>query len=240
MRKLQVYDTWYLKTVFKWLNQDPVSQKEIDRNNAIYYQSGQSNRNPFIDHPEYAFLVWQCTGVVPVTIIDFKSIKSNESIVLKWYATYETNFRLYEIERSTDGINYNKIGEVAGQNLANYTFSDNNLPVAAVVYYRLKMIDTDGKFAYSKIVTERLKNVYNTIIYPNPTNNFVNIQLSKVIAEQSFIMVSDVAGRIVKKQLVPPSQNNIFIDVENLSAGRYFIQLSNGIQLSQKSFVIIK
>ncbi|MEO6406012.1 MAG: endonuclease [Ferruginibacter sp.] len=240
MRKLQVYDTWYLKTVFKWLNQDPVSQKEIDRNNAIYYQSGQSNRNPFVDHPEYAFLVWQCTGVVPVTIIDFKSIKSNESIVLKWYATYETNFRLYEIERSIDGINYNKIGEVAGQNLANYTFTDVNLPVAVVVYYRLKMIDTDGKFAYSKIVTERLNNVYNTIIYPNPTNNSVNIRLSKAIAEQSFILVSDVTGRVVKKQQVSLNQNNIFIDVEDLSAGRYFVQFSNGILLSQKSFVIIK
>ncbi|MEO7265162.1 MAG: endonuclease, partial [Ferruginibacter sp.] len=240
MRKLQVYDTWYLKTIFKWLNEDPVSQKEIDRNNAIYYQSGQSNRNPFVDHPEYAFLVWQCTGAVPVTIIDFKSIKSSESIVLKWYATYETNFRLYEIERSINGINYNKIGEVAGQNLANYTFTDDNLPVATVVYYRLKMIDTDGKFAYSKIVTERLNNMYNTIIYPNPTNNSVNIRLSKAITEQCFIIVLDVTGRVVKKQPASLNQNNIFIDVQDLSAGRYFVQFSNGILLSQKSFVIIK
>jgi endonuclease I len=240
MRKLQVYDTWYLKTIFKWLNQDPVSQKEIDRNNAIYYQSGQSNRNPFVDHPEYAFLVWQCTGVVPVTIIDFKSIKANESIVLKWYATYETNFRLYEIERSTDGIHYDKIGEIAGQNLANYSFTDNNLPVASVVYYRLKMIDTDGKFAYGKTVTERLNNIYNTVIYPNPTNNSVNIRLSKALAEQCYVMVSDVTGRIVKKQIASVSRNNIFIDVQDLSAGRYFVHLSNGIQLSQKSFVIIK
>ncbi len=71
MRKLQIYDTWYLKTIFKWLNQDPVSQKEIDRNNAIYYQSGQNNRNPFIDHPEYVAAIFQCTGVLPVTLLDF-------------------------------------------------------------------------------------------------------------------------------------------------------------------------
>ncbi|MFN0049192.1 MAG: endonuclease [Cytophagales bacterium] len=50
------YDTWYLNLLFKWHAQDPVSQKEIDRNNAIY--AIQGNRNPFIDRPEYAGLVW--------------------------------------------------------------------------------------------------------------------------------------------------------------------------------------
>ncbi|RYE17554.1 MAG: hypothetical protein EOP51_23690, partial [Sphingobacteriales bacterium] len=74
-RRLQVYDTWFIRTMFKWINEDPVSQKEIDRNNAIYYQSGQGNRNPFVDRPEFAALIWQCTGVVPVTITDFVAQK---------------------------------------------------------------------------------------------------------------------------------------------------------------------
>lgn len=50
------FEDWYLRTLLKWHEQDPVSQKEIDRNNAIF--SIQRNRNPFIDHPEYVAYVW--------------------------------------------------------------------------------------------------------------------------------------------------------------------------------------
>lgn len=59
----QVYKDWYLRLLFKWHEQDPVSQKEIDRNNAVY--KIQKNRNPFIDHPEYAAKIWQGYGTTP-------------------------------------------------------------------------------------------------------------------------------------------------------------------------------
>ena len=73
-------DEWYIKLLYKWHLQDPVSQKEIDRNEAVY--AIQNNRNPFIDHPEYVALIWQCTGLLPVTLIDFNANKSNESVML--------------------------------------------------------------------------------------------------------------------------------------------------------------
>jgi endonuclease I len=56
--------TWALDMMIHWNDQDPVSQKEIDRNNAVYQV--QDNRNPFIDHPEYADLIWGTgTGITP-------------------------------------------------------------------------------------------------------------------------------------------------------------------------------
>jgi endonuclease I len=58
------YKTWVVSLLLKWSAQDPVSQKEIDRNNAIY--AYQKNRNPFIDHPEYAALVWGNGTITPV------------------------------------------------------------------------------------------------------------------------------------------------------------------------------
>jgi endonuclease I len=51
------FDQWFINLLFTWNAADPVSQKEIDRNNAIY-TSYQHNRNPFIDYPEYANLIW--------------------------------------------------------------------------------------------------------------------------------------------------------------------------------------
>lgn len=53
----KVYETWFLNMLISWHEQDPVSQKEIDRNEAAY--SFQGNRNPFVDHPEYVSLIWE-------------------------------------------------------------------------------------------------------------------------------------------------------------------------------------
>jgi len=240
-RRLQIYDLWYLKLVFKWINQDPVSQKEIDRNNAIYYQSGQHNRNPYVDHPEYAALVFQCTGVVPVTITNFTAVKNNETALLKWYATYETNFKKYEVERSTDGISFNKIGEVAGQNLANYSFTDNNLPSTVSAYYRLKMIDIDGKFGYSKIAVVKLNNNFsNALVYPNPTVGNLTIKLLQTLSARSTLVVTDISGRVVMQRSVAVGDINIPLDVKGLASGRYFIKISNSSQVINESFVVIK
>lgn len=60
------YKQWYITLLLKWHQQDPVSQKEIDRNNVIY-SSYQGNRNPFIDHPEYAQLIWGTSTPITFT-----------------------------------------------------------------------------------------------------------------------------------------------------------------------------
>ena len=53
------YKQWYINLMLKWAAQDPVSQREIDRNNAIFAR--QKNRNPFIDHPEWVNMIWTST-----------------------------------------------------------------------------------------------------------------------------------------------------------------------------------
>lgn len=251
-RRLQIYDLWHLNLLIKWHNQDPVSQKEIDRNNAIYYTSvnttsagspkAQGNRNPFIDHPEYVALIFQCTNaILPVTIINFTAQKNKESVLLKWYATFETSFKQYDVERSTDGLSFSKIGEVAGRNLADYNFTDNNLPKSSVVYYRLKMIDLDGKFEHSKIASVRLNNNFsNAIVYPNPTFGKLNIKLDEALLSAGTLQIVDVAGRKVKQQAVQSGTVNIGLDVNNLTAGRYFIKIITGNEVINQSFVVIK
>lgn len=229
----------YLKMMYAWNNLDPVDAKEINRNNLVYSQ--QNNRNPYIDHPEYVLAVWQCTGVLPVTVTDFTAQKNNETVLLKWYATFETNFKKYEIERSTDGIGYYKIGEVAGRNLANYSFTDNNLPNTNTVFYRLKMIDIDGQFSNSKIVSVKIANNFsNALVYPNPTKGKLIVKLQQALTATSQLVIADLSGRIVTLQQISNGQRNIDLSVSNLQPGRYFIKLINNNELINQSFVIIK
>lgn len=235
----QCFDNWYLKLLYKWHLQDPVSTKETDRNNDVYMMQG--NRNPFIDHPEYVAQVWQCSGVLPVTITGFTAQKNAESVFLKWYATYETGFKKYEIERSSDGIKFYTIGEVAGRNLANYSFIDNNLPNTNMVYYRLKMIDVDGHFENSKTIAIRIANNFsNALVYPNPTKENLFVKLLQPLKESSHLLITDMSGRIVYQQLVANGQTNINLDVAALATGRYFIKIINSSQLINESFIIIK
>jgi len=229
----------YLQMMYAWHNLDPIDVKEINRNDLIYSQ--QNNRNPYIDHPEYVALVWQCTGLLPVTITDFTAQKNNESVLLRWYATYETNFKQYEIERSENGTSFYKTGSVQGRNLANYSFTDHDLPSANTVYYRLKMIDIDGKFSYSKIIPVRInENFSNALVYPDPTRGKLAIRLSTPLTEAGNLILADLSGRILMQQQVSSSQTIVDLDVSRFPAGRYFIKISNHNELIRQSFVIIK
>lgn len=75
-----VYESWFLDMIMTWHSDDPVSQKEIDRNNAVY--AIQNNRNPFIDHPEYVDLIWG-EGLEPEPLNQPNEFSAH-NIVLNW------------------------------------------------------------------------------------------------------------------------------------------------------------
>ena len=78
-----VYETWFLDMLGEWHENDPVSQKEIDRNNAVY--DIQENRNPFIDHPEYVYEIWGVGGInLAPEPSNHASDFSAHCITLKW------------------------------------------------------------------------------------------------------------------------------------------------------------
>jgi endonuclease I len=247
-RKLQVYDDWFIRLLFKWHLQDPVSQKEIDRNNAIYYQvvtdgassKRQGNRNPFVDRPEFVALIWQCSGAIPVTLVDFSAVRNDKQVVLQWYATQETNFKQYVVERSTNGADFSEIGIVTAQNLANYRFTDVQLPVVKTVYYRLKLMDTDGRFRYSRIISVRLNGDNGAFLYPNPVKRQFTLQLQQPLTAAGILTISDMTGRIMQQRIVPVQQPTIRLDATALAAGQYVVTVKSETMNLVKSFVVAK
>ena len=84
----QVFDQTFLNILIAWHNQDPVSTREIDRNNAIFAR--QNNRNPFIDHPEYVGMIWSSTTDTEIPTVPTNLMVSNEtsnSVDLSWTAS---------------------------------------------------------------------------------------------------------------------------------------------------------
>jgi endonuclease I/chitodextrinase len=100
----QVFTTAFLNILLTWCAQDPISQREIDRNNAIYTQ--QNNRNPYIDHPEYIQLVWNLTpdNEAPTAASNLNITNFTDStITLNWTAGTD-NVAVTSYDVYVDGI----------------------------------------------------------------------------------------------------------------------------------------
>jgi len=232
-------DNWAIRQWYKWHVQDPVSQKEITRNDSVF--SVQGNRNPFIDHPEYVQLIWSCTGVLPVALIDFTAVKNDEGVLLQWKAGAETNLKQYEVERSIDGVSFTKTGIVIAQNKAIYNLTDINLPDVRSVFYRLKMMDNDGRFVYSKTVNVKLNRRNTDIrIYPNPAVNEIAVSLAQASMPNSVVKITDITGKEVLMQKTAVGQTTIRLKISNLPAGRYFVSVINNETALYDSFLIVR
>jgi len=145
-----------------------------------------------------------------------------------WNTLTEQNGDRFEVERSTNGADFTKIGAVSGKGrAAAYSFWDNE-PVTGVNYYRLKMVDVSGDYAYSQIVTAtvRAANSFGIEAYPNPvTNNTVTINVYGAIGANALISVSDVTGKVIR--MIDVKSNAVAIDMTGLAAGVYLVKYSD-------------
>ncbi len=96
----KAYENWYIAMLLSWHQQDPVSQREIDRNNAVF--NIQKNRNPFIDHPEWVGMIWNQTpdNVAPSAPSSLSLARNSAYFVnLTWQASPESDvigYRIYQ------------------------------------------------------------------------------------------------------------------------------------------------
>ncbi len=218
-------DTPYLKLMLKWHNQDPVSQKEIDRNNAAFVYQG--NRNPYIDHPEYADQVWNfaCIRSLPVDLLWFAGKLQNGNAVLSWQVANEVNLKAYGIERSVNGRDYNAVGNVAAAGKKDYFFTDNLTGLSGRrVYYRLKIQDKDGSFRYSEVFSVHVPSNNIFSIYPNPAKHVLNLQLFDGLSNGS-LSITDLTGRVQLTQSISNAGGLIPVNIQQLAAGSYLVKV---------------
>jgi len=169
------------------------------------------------------------SGTLPVTLLSFSAQKTDNSVLIKWQTTNEININRYEVESSSDGINFVKLGLVAAGNsssVVNYQLTDNSAWVSEVRYYRLKIIDNDGKYKYSNIVKLSNKQTGNISIYPNPVTNAFIINLPDTKLIHSKATLSDANGKLVKNISINYQQQTV--NISELSAGIYMLRLADG------------
>ncbi len=167
-------------------------------------------------------------GLLPVKLIRFDTHKKGDIIQLEWSTASESNCKSFDIQRSTDGINWIKIGIVPSQSIngnsntrLDYTFTDHS-PAEDINYYRLKQTDFDGQYEYSHIRKEEFRNSTSLKWYPNPTSGKISIE---GIPKETRFRVYSVSGMLMHESQL--SEGMQAIDLNKLPSGAYYIQFSN-------------
>jgi hypothetical protein len=172
-------------------------------------------------------------GSLPVTGMELTAkAAADQMALLKWFTYTEINNSHFDVERSANAIQFEKIGEVKGSGTTSetmhYQFVD-RYPLPGMNYYRLRQIDYDGKPASSRIVYLMFgADPTGHILYPNPAVDFVNL---KYTGEQREVLVRvyNSSGQCLKSDIYKTSEQ-IQMDVRTMETGIYHVQLSDGIR----------
>jgi len=168
--------------------------------------------------------------ILPVELLSFDIKCKDKSNILSWITASELNNDYFEVQRSYNAPNWENIGNIQGagnsNKLLNYSFADQKTNKKA--YYRLKQVDFDGKFEYSKIIVSNCvpnNDDAEVIIYPNPCNDFLNISISNWDSESVKYEITNLTGQIIYSSKLVIESGFAFeqIETSNLKPGMYYI-----------------
>ncbi|MBK9792123.1 MAG: T9SS type A sorting domain-containing protein [Sphingobacteriales bacterium] len=192
--------------------------------------------NP-IDHGSISISTTNPTAILPVELTTFTGYNNGSINVLNWTTASELNSLKFVVEKSIDAVHFDYLGErpAAGNSSIprNYTLNDLH-PVIGNNYYRLKMIDRDGQFKYSEIITIKVTEIAApsdgiVAIYPNPTNDKVNVVYQSGAAQRVNLDVFNTVGQNMYNNTYEfnTGLNTIVIDAVQYAKGMYIINLQN-------------
>jgi hypothetical protein len=168
-----------------------------------------------------------CTVAAPVTWLYFNAVNTTSGNLLTWSTAAETNNKQFIVERSEDGIHFNKIGSVDGSGNSNvvkeYLYNDNSY-TSVLSYYRIAQVDYDGKASVSTVVAVSAGNAFAVQYYPNPfTSNTTLIVKSNTPTAR--LTVSSMLGVELQVQTIETNKEITLGDT--LSSGTYIIYIES-------------
>jgi hypothetical protein len=191
-------------------------------------------------HNKFTTAATNNTTTLPVKLTYFNAKKVNENVELNWGTSNEINNKGFEVQRSIDGKLFKTIAFVKGAGNSNknviYKNSDNNafaITKSQKLYYRLNQIDFDGKYTLSNIKEVTSNDVQSELVkvYPNPFTKELEIETFSTDNNSICnIQVIDISGRVLMTQIIENivgTNNTKINNVSSLSAGIYFIKISN-------------
>lgn len=185
-------------------------------------------------------------AALPLQLISYNAVSKSTYAELNWSTSKEVNTLQFEIERSVNGRDFTRIGQVqatGGYAIINqYSYKDVTAP-SGTVYYRLKMTDLDGRFTYSEVKQLNMGVQKSQVtVYPNPTTDYVIIENKQLAGNCSYVVVNAAGKNILSKNIqVAAGTQQVRIDLASISdKGVMFIQWSNNTSGTKEVFSVVK
>ena len=187
---------------------------------------------------------------LPVELTAFTASTLDNSVELNWETATEVNNYGFEIERKFDGAKWNNIGFVEGHGNSNspkyYSYSDNKIKASGKYLYRLKQIDIDGSFEYSKEVEASIADPNEFELdqnYPNPFNPTTSIKFNIPFDSNVKLNVFNILGEEVAELLnenLSAGHYNIKFNASKLNSGIYFYKLETNKFTQMRKMILVK
>ena len=186
---------------------------------------------------------------LPLSLLTFTGQAEKGDVLLNWTTAQEENSDFFQVERSTDNMNFGAIGKVeAAHNsthTTSYSFVDES-PVAGNNYYRLKIVDIDGKFVYSKIVVINFSSGSGSgiSIYPNPAHGSFRVLFRNMLPGRYEMNLLNAIGQTIQSkviQVADPVNYNTFVELDpGLAQGTYLVRIVDQRQRSYITKVVVR
>lgn len=170
---------------------------------------------------------------LPVELANFEVTRQKEAVALSWITLSEHNNQYFEIERSEDGKQWKKIGIQKGNGNSRttlyYHFWDTP-PIyknSQLVYYRLKQVDINGDFEYSKVRSVTLGLDHTLTLYPNPNGTNILVVNYSTEKEAEYIQIYNSQGLLIQKIPLNQENNTLRINISHLKVGYYIVKMGS-------------
>ncbi|MEO7048326.1 MAG: T9SS type A sorting domain-containing protein [Ferruginibacter sp.] len=176
-------------------------------------------------------------NILPLRSLSLNASLQGNQVALKWKTENEIDTKFFYVERSIDGRVFQPVGQTAAagtfSGIKNYSFINDITAIAAseIIYYRIRLVDMNGKIRYSNTVAVRLSNTSNIKLWPTPFADNINISLFSTANMDAIINITDASGNnvSVKKHVIVKGNNQLNIsNLYLLPAGIYFVKLNTG------------
>jgi pectin methylesterase-like acyl-CoA thioesterase len=206
----------------------------------LYFACGSGSAGRYAKIKD-VFFKGLAIAAVPISLTAFSGEKSGNGNRLKWTTASETNNAFFAIERSDNGLDFKSIGQVKGAGTTGtpqyYGYFD-DIPLPNINYYRIKQVDFDGKFMYSKIIA--IDNAVKTSgivkLSPSVVSNILNVDVES--DDVALLRISDAAGRVIlTKNIVQKGFSTVTFDTHTLPNGVYLISFVTALSVKTEKFI---
>ncbi|MEP6746599.1 MAG: PA14 domain-containing protein [Bacteroidota bacterium] len=200
-----------------------------------YYENAGGNR-----------LSFNITGsLLPVKLLGFDGKTDNKNISLSWKVSSEINADYYQVEKSADGIAFTVLGKVfatastsAGKT---YGYPDAS-PFSGINFYRLRMVDKDGKYSYSPVIKIIFTEKKSVSIFPSVIDNGSVYISTSAELKNGLVELFDMTGKKLQQiRLAMLATGQVTaLPLINIRSGTYALILKSGADLKAKQIIIVK